>query len=385
MLSFLILTKIFEVTGSTVAASMLWIAYSLPGIIVGPFAATIVDQVDRKKALMISNLLQGLVILIYALVIQNRFVYVSYGIVLLYSLLNQFYVPAEAATLPCVVSKQKLPQANGIFFITVQASLIIGFGLAGILENIIGFRLSLVIASICLMAAFISVNLLPSYDSSKKKVHRQLEEVVESFFKELFEGYNFIKDNKVILFPFILLIILETMLSVILISLPAITTELLNVRAGSGGFLIILPAGFGAVVGTILVSKILAKGLRKKIVIERSITTFGIILLMLLLLPYINNIFKLLIGVVLFFLCGIFFVGALVPSLTILQERTPGGLLGRVFGNFWFLTTVVTVLPVFFSATLTDVLGVRSLLLSVAMVSFAGLAMSKIHERSIKL
>jgi uncharacterized membrane protein len=60
-------------------------------------------------------------------------------------------------------------------------------------------------------------------------------------------------------------------------------------------------------------------------------------------------------------LAGVSFVGIIIPSQTYIQEATPGGLRGRVFGNFWFFVTLVTVLPMIFAASYADLFGVKSL------------------------
>ena len=69
ILSFLILIKLFEQTGSSIATSFVWVAYALPAIIVGPFAAALTDFVDKKLVLMSTNLLQAVTVLIYAILL----------------------------------------------------------------------------------------------------------------------------------------------------------------------------------------------------------------------------------------------------------------------------------------------------------------------------
>ncbi|MEK7111745.1 MAG: hypothetical protein AAB875_00295, partial [Patescibacteria group bacterium] len=70
-------------------------------------------------------------------------------------------------------------------------------------------------------------------------------------------------------------------------------------------------------------------------------------------------------------------VGILIPAQTFLQEATPGGMRGRVFGNFWFLVTIATIVPVIFSGTITELLGIRSLFLILGGLSVAGLMFSR--------
>lgn len=125
-----------------------------------------------------------------------------------------------------------------------------------------------------------------------------------------------------------------------------------------------VPAGIGAVVGAMVVSKFLQTGVRKKNITEVALLIMGTVVFSLILLtPIVGVWFKIPFIVLMFFLVGFSFVGAFVPPLTYLQESTPGGLMGRVFGNFWFLTTAVSVLPVLFSATLAEVFGVDVLFL----------------------
>jgi len=104
LMNFLLLLKLFEATRSTIATSLLWVAYALPAILIGPIAAASIDLVDKRKMLILTNLLQAVIIFIYALS-QHESVFLLYGIAVIYSFLNQFYVPAEQASLPTLVKK----------------------------------------------------------------------------------------------------------------------------------------------------------------------------------------------------------------------------------------------------------------------------------------
>ncbi|MBI1864016.1 MFS transporter, partial [Candidatus Woesebacteria bacterium] len=257
MLSFLILVRLYEQTGSSIATSLLWISYTIPALIVGPFAAALVDWIDRRKTLMITNFLQATIVLIYAFVSGRHIIFLPYALVFTYSFLNQFYVPAEAATLPSVVEKKDLPEVNGLFFLTQQASLMLGFGLSGILVKLVGFKVSAIIAAVNLFIAFISVSFLPKQKSRKIIFSKDIEDQITKFFKEIVEGYRFIKDNSNILSPFLLLLVLQVLLSVILVSLPVIATQIVKVKANDSGLLIVTPASIGAVAATLSITKML--------------------------------------------------------------------------------------------------------------------------------
>ncbi|OGM20242.1 hypothetical protein A2771_01845 [Candidatus Woesebacteria bacterium RIFCSPHIGHO2_01_FULL_38_26b] len=54
-------------------------------------------------------------------------------------------------------------------------------------------------------------------------------------------------------------------------------------------------------------------------------------------------------------------MGINIPAQTFLQEKTPGGYRGRVFGNFWFLTTIANIIPVIMSGLVSELFGARFL------------------------
>ncbi len=372
VLSFLILIEIFAQTGSTIATSLLWVAYAVPAIIIGPVAAASVDFIDKRIVLSTANFLQALTVIVYALLLYRNLIFLPYIIVFTYSFLNQFYVPAEAAALPLFVNKDDLPQANGVFFITQQSALVVGFGLAGILHEVVGFRPTILLMGLLLVIAFVSVLLLPKRNP-KNKLAKEFEDKMADFFYQIKRGYLFIRNTKRVLYPFILLLALQVITAVIVTNLPRIATDIVNITPGQSGFLVVLPAGVGAVAGTLMISDLLNKGMRKRKIIFVS---FGILAistaLAATLVPLVNISWaRIIFGIILFAFTGFSVVGVLVPSITYLQESTPKELLGRVFGNFWFLTTIVTILPVLFSATVTDLLGVKVLLISVSAACFS--------------
>lgn len=368
ILNFLFLVRIFEATGSTIAASFLWVAYALPAILIGPFAAASVDMVDRRKLLIIANLLQCLTVLLYA-ISHKTSLFLLYGVAVLYSFLNQFYVPAEVAVLPSLLRKSNLAQANGLFFITQQVAVVVGFGVAGILGGIFGFAGALYLCSLFLLGAFISVTRLPRMETSES-VPKKFEKAFVKFFQRIMEGYRYIKDNNLILFPLILLFVMNMSLNVVIVNIPILATQIFKINMNFAGLLVAVPAGLGAGTGALITPKMLKKGWRK----VRTIEVFFMVLTLALFIltfvvPEISGLQKLMASILTIFLVGFTFVGIVIPIQTFLQETIPGGLRGRVFGNYWFLATVATVFPVIFSGTITELFGARMFIFLLAMGS----------------
>ncbi len=377
IMNFLLLTRLFYLTSSSIATSFLWVAYSLPAILVGPVASAVVDISDRRKILITTNFLQFLTIFIYSFIFEYK-VFLIYGVAMAYSFLNQFYVPSESASLPSLVRKEDLAEANGFFFLTQQFSLVFGFGVAGILNRVLGFRNALILCSIFLFLAFVSVSFLPKMKFGKIEFER-FDELLFTFFRRIKDGYDFIVEKRIVLFPFLLLLSMQVGLAVLMVNIPLFAKDVLSIHLDKAGVFVVVPAGIGAAIGAFLIPYILKKRkIRKKLVIQYSL--FGVsfsLFLVSFLFTFLSEFWLLFFSFLLIIVLGLSFVGVLIPTQTFLQSVVPGGLRGRIFGNFWFLVTVTTIFPVIFSGTISEFLGIRFLVLILATICFAGYILSK--------
>ena len=374
--NFLLLTRLFEVTGSSIATSFLWVVYALPAIFIGPFAAASVDMLAKRKMLMVTNLLQSFVIFAYAFLHQTS-LFLLYGVALAYSFLNQFYVPAEASTIPAVIPKDRLPQANSLFFLTQQSSVILGFGFAGILRQFLGFESTLFLGAFFLFLAFLSVSFLPEM-RPHEVIPKKFEEAIVKFFERIMEGYVFIRDHKRVLAPFALLLAIQIVIAITAVNVPVIAKDIFNIPLNSAGVILVVPTGIGAILGALISSNLLKKGWRKKRVIDTflAFTVFcGFMLVFV--VPQLDQAVRLLVGILVIIVAAMSLVGTIIPAQTYLQEATPGGLRGRVFGNFWFLVTIATIFPVILSGTVSELFGIRLLLFILSGFALAGFIFSK--------
>lgn len=376
IMNFVVLTRLFEITGSTIATSLLWVAYALPVVLVGPFAYTIVDLIDRRKLLVLTNLLQAATIFLYSFSHRQSY-FLMYGVVVLYSLINQFYVPSEQATIPTVLDKKELHFGVSLFFLTQQGSLILGYGIAGFLLKLMGFTWTLYLSAFLVFMAFVSTLFLKPM-KSEKLLPANFEKGLGDFFGRILEGYRFIKNNRYILTPFIILSTVQICLTIVVVNVPIVAKDILSVPLDLAGIAIIVPAGIGAALGAVFIPKLIRKGYRKKQLIEYSILTISIVLMILVIFtPILSGLPKFLLSFAFITFGGFAYVGITVPTQTFLQEATPGGMRGRVFGNFWFLITLATIFPTIFSGTVTEVFGIRSLFLLLVVGAFSGFMLSK--------
>jgi MFS family permease len=363
--NFLLLLKLFSLTGSTIATSFLWISYALPVILVGPLAAATVDMFDRRITLMLTNLLQSSTIFFYA-ILRNPSIFLVYGLAMAYSFLNQFYVPAEAASLPSVVPRKHLPHANGIFFLTQQACLAVGFSVAGVLNHFLGFSTSLFIGAGLLLIAFVSVAFLPSLKPTRA-LPKNVEAGLKDFFNRLLEGYELIKNNRLLLSPLLLLLGLQICLTMVAVNVPKLVQDVMGLAASVGMVYIAISAGLGAATGALVITRLVRAGWRKKRMIDNFLLAAGISIFVFI---FNSKVFlgplSMPISFTAIFFLALSFIGIVIPAQTFLQEKVPGGFRGRVFGNYWFLATILTIFPVIFAGTIAELFGIRLMLFLIA-------------------
>lgn len=353
LMNFYVLTQVFSKTQSTTAVAMIWIASSLPALLFGPFSGAIVDSLSRRKAMIITNLLQAGSI---ALLFFRHSLFSFYPVVFLYSFFDQIYLPSQQASIPGLVNKKYLSTANGLFLLTQQGSVLLGFGLGGILLTLLGNTITIAVASGALIVAAISVYYLPK-DQPRVGF---MEKNLGRFWKDLITGYKYMSSHREILLPLLMIICSQIFISVITIILPTFTHEVLNISLNYAGLILIVPGAIGALIVTYNLPHWL-KNRRKKEIVQRGLMIGGLTLILFSLVGLLPA-GRTLVGSVVAIGIGMALACITVPSQTLIQEKTPSWLRGRVYSQLSFLLIIATTLPILAAGTLADTIGVAPLM-----------------------
>jgi len=365
-MNFLLLIRLFAETSSSIAVSMLWLAYSLPALFFGPFASPLVDRFNKRKLLATTNLLQSLVVFGYALTFQ-KYTFLPFLVIFFYSALNQFYLPAETATIPLVTKKPYFADANSLFLITQQGALVLSATLATFASHLLGFRTSIMLCAALLFLAFLSVLKLPKGPEGTIR-SKKIEDSIETFIVSAFEGVKFIQGDKVIYYPLLLIILMQIILSVVVISIPQITQEVIGLPVSLAG-LVVIPTALGTISGAILIPKLIRKGWRKIVLVKNSMAAISLLVLGVVLTSFLGNLnARLMISSLLVAGVGFSFIGIMVPTQTFLQEHTPKEYFGRVFGNMWFIVTILTVVPLLTMGMVAELFSMRVVLMVLSLL-----------------
>jgi MFS family permease len=117
-------------------SSFLYIAFTIPAILLTAIAGVFVDRWPRRAVLVTTNLLRAAIVALIPWAAEATGGWAIYAMAFLISAATQFFVPAEAATIPMIVNRSCLMTANSLFTTTMMASVIFGFALGDPLINI---------------------------------------------------------------------------------------------------------------------------------------------------------------------------------------------------------------------------------------------------------
>ena len=136
-----------RLTGSTLMVGLSVIATALPTLLLGPIAGVFVDRWDRKKTMVVSDVLRALLVLLCLFVQRPEQVWIYYVVGFLMACVSRFFFPAQNAALPLIVSDDTLLAANGLMQIVQTAGLLVGPALAGFAIGLWGERVAFVFDS----------------------------------------------------------------------------------------------------------------------------------------------------------------------------------------------------------------------------------------------
>lgn len=158
-----LINVIGEMTGSPFALGVIFIAKMLPAAIASPVAGLLVDRFDRRRLMIISDVVRAAIVagLIYADQISSA------GLVYLLTvcqvIVSAVFQPAQSAALPNVTTKEELLTANTLMAASWSVMLALGAALGGFATAAFGPRVVFAVdsASYLVSAWFIYRAVIP--------------------------------------------------------------------------------------------------------------------------------------------------------------------------------------------------------------------------------
>ena len=119
---------VLEETGSAAMMATVFITAFIPTIIFGLFGGVAVDRYPRVRIMFVADLLRGGILALAAVLawMDSFQIWHVYALSLLLELIDAFFQPAYAASLPELVSESDLPSANSLTSLSLQTGRIVG-------------------------------------------------------------------------------------------------------------------------------------------------------------------------------------------------------------------------------------------------------------------
>lgn len=184
----------YQLTGSKTVLGTMMVFQTLPVLLFGPVAGVLVDRWNRKRVMIVCDVLRGLIILGLFLVRSAEQVCLIYLIGFLNATLGRLFIPAKNASIPNLVGKDQLLAANSLSSATQTLTMLIGPAIGGALIGWAGpgpaFWFDAV--SFFISALAIIFIALPHRVEEKRPVNIPL------IYRDLLAGFRLIRQNPVL-------------------------------------------------------------------------------------------------------------------------------------------------------------------------------------------
>ena len=345
------------------SSSYLFVATTIPAILFGAAAGIFVDRYPKKKIMVIADIIRGCLILLLPILPKEFTVLLLINF--LTSTVTQAFAPAEQSAIPLVVKPENLLTANALFATTSTGSVIVGFGIAPTILGAVtqlgqyGSR-EILVASLYFIAAGLGQLVKVKEPIDPNEHSRQVNPL-----HELKVGFEYIRSNKLLLSAMLQLAVFSATIAALPVLAVRLTAEV-GLKTEEFGFLV-APAGIGLVIGAGILGHF---GNRIQ---QQSLPLIGFIGMSIVLATF-TFVQSLWLGL----LCaGILGLGAslvAVPVQTLIQERTPELMRGKVFGFQNNAVNIAVAVPLVLADSLSERFGLQPVLWGMsAIVAVAGI------------
>ncbi len=362
--------------------SFLYVAFTIPAILLTTAAGVFVDRWHRKRTLVTTNLLRACIVALIPLAIKSQSLLGLYACAFGISAVTQFFVPAESATIPMITKPAQLLVANSLFTTTMMGSVIFGFALGDPLIQVFGLRnVHWAIVGLFILSAIALTFVRAGYPVSLKLApkHSQQEELKSAFHKfwdEMQEGVTYLREEPVVFHKILKLAVLFSYvvaMCILFISFAGAYLYKDPAIAAQKFAWIITFSGIGMVVGSLSIGRWLRHVPRGKLVYSGFIIV-GLGLLALtatkflsqhsifpVLFPYLD--WRVLYAHTVAIILGVGAALVAVPLQSVLHELIPEDKRGKVMGVQFTLLSACSTFPVLIAGVGADLIGVMPMLI----------------------
>lgn len=142
-----------QLTGTGIWGALVLAADTLVFALVGPYAGTVIDRLDRRRVIVTSNTVAGLAALLLVLVRSEATAWIALVAIGIVAGAKAFAQPAGAAAVPNLVDEADLPTAAVLSGASWGTMLAVGAALGGLISATLGYSVCFVLDAVLLLGA----------------------------------------------------------------------------------------------------------------------------------------------------------------------------------------------------------------------------------------
>lgn len=334
MQDFALSLYVLKLTGSaTMYASVIAVTV-IPEIILGPICGVFADWFDRRKLMILFDILSGIVTVSMAVFYKaNGILPMSfiYAVVIVLSVISLIYGSAASAVIPSIVEKDELLEANSVNSAFNYVPQIVAPIVSGIVYGLFGIYYIIIINSISFFVSMLCEVFMMIPKNERENIKFNLKQFVSDFK----EGLLFIKTKKIILSLTVCAFFINFALSPIFsVGMTYILKKVFNLSAGTFGAISSI-SSCGAIIGSVAVGAIGSKiDVSKSFGYVMAIVSFIEAALACVIFAFYNRVFtdmnSIIIIITLLYVAAVALVIVCNILLsTLFQKETPIEIIGR--------------------------------------------------------
>ena len=321
-------------------------ARMLPAILFGPFAGAFVDRFDRKKIMIAADIARGALYATMAFVHRLGVIFLLSFVIECFSLL---WTPARDASLPNLVPRRQLANANSIGLVSTYATLPLGgavFAVMALISTALGFARPETLALLLDGATFAFSAFMVSGVPLKAHTSRGPERFdLSRIWRDVLDGLRFLREDSIASAMTAGIVIAFAAVGAVLALGPIFVNSTLHAKAAGWG-VVVVAFGIGMAIG-MAGSNQVTRFIERGLVFTRSLLSAAVALFLLAAMPTFSLATVVTVWLGLF--CGL----AWVSGYTLLQENVEDEYRGRTFASL----TVLSRLGLFASLTFFPILS----------------------------
>jgi MFS family permease len=396
-LLFTLLLLVLDLTGSSIQMTVLVLSFLLPSLLLGMPVAVLLDRWRKESVLLVTNVVRVMTCLF--LLFFHSEVWIIYGVNLVFAAASQFFNPAVVALIPALVPRSRLISANSLYNFTLMSAQFAGivFFTPMVLKSAGEEGMFILCAAFFAVAASLSFFLHPG-DQARRQA-RWEGPLFGGIPEDFRASWRALRGDLASVMAMVQLTLSSALVLLFAVLVPRYMKDTLGVSADNAAF-VFAPTGVGALLGLRFLPWF-ADRIGKARVVAVGLGGIGLCLVTMSLVEPLATLLErmgvdpggvggqgLLWTLTMFFAfpLGLSYALLNAPAQTVLHERAPAEMRGRIFTTQVVSANFFSLMPLLVVGAITDYLGISAVLALIALgVAVAGALNIVVVRRSERL